>query len=191
MNSIAEYATNFVVILTIFALSSCGTVNSDPAEDLISLPTVTPASKPTFQKISTPKKIVNKNLIPSPSPSLSEISADTVTVNIYYIDSQCENLINKPVAVSADNSLEEAVAQILEWQDTRDFNFSYRLILDRHLHLATIDLRVSPNSKRQLTSLSTCEQIALFRSLEKTLTSNSLWNITEVRFTEMGEEIWL
>ena len=56
MNSIAEYATNFVVILTIFALSSCGTVNSDPAEDLISLPTVTPASKPTFQKISTPKK---------------------------------------------------------------------------------------------------------------------------------------
>ena len=187
MNSIAEYSINFVVILITLALSSCGTVTPETREDLISLPTVTPASKPTFEKISTAQKIVNKNL----TSSASEISAKTVTVNIYHIDSQCENLIPMPVAVSADNSLEEAVAQVLEWQDTRDFNVSYRLILDRNLHLATIDLRVSPNSQRQLASLSSCEQIALFSSLKKTLTSNSLWNITEVRFTEMGEEIWL
>ncbi len=188
MNSIFEYLTNFFVILITLALSSCGSVSPETKKTEILVPTVTPTEIGTFPNISTPQKIVNQNLSPSPSPPLP---TNTVTVNIYYIDSQCENLIPMPVAVPEDNSLEAAVAQILEWQDTRDLSFSYRVIVDRHWHLATIDLRVSPNSRRQLTSLSTCEQIALFSSLEKTLTSNSIWNIKEVRFTEMGEEIWL
>jgi hypothetical protein len=187
MNSIFEYLTNFFVILITVALSSCGSVSPETKKTEILAPTVTPTQIGTFPNISTPEKIVNQNFSPSPSP----LPTNTVTVNIYHIDSQCENLIPMPVAVPADDSLEAAVAQVLEWQDTRDFSFSYRVIVDRHWHLATIDLRVSPYSRRQLTSLSTCEQIALFSSLEKTLTSNPIWNIKEVRFTEMGEEIWL
>jgi hypothetical protein len=55
--------------------------------------------------------------------------------------------------------------------------------------VATIDLRIAPESKRQIVSLSSCEQFALFGSLRKTLTSNPQWNIKDVRFTERGQEV--
>lgn len=188
MNSIFEYLTNFVVISIILALSGCATATSETKKIEILLPTFSPTPKATFPNISTPKKVVNNSdasSLPIPLPTR------TVTVNIYQIDSECENFMAMPVAVPADDSLEATVAQILQWQDTKDFSFGFRVILDRDLHLATIDLRVSPNSRRLLTSLSSCEQIALFGSLKKTITSNNIWNIKEVRFTEMGERIWL
>lgn len=190
MNSIFEYLTNFVVILIFLALSSCGTVAPESKKIEILLPTAAPTSSATFPNISISKKVVNNSDRPSPPVSIPR-TTNTVTVNIYQIDSQCENFIPMPVAVPADDSLEATVGQILEWQDTRDLSFSFRVIVDRHSHLATVDLRVSPNSRRLLTSLSSCEQIALFGSLKKTLTSNAIWNIQEVRFTELGEEIWL
>jgi hypothetical protein len=55
--------------------------------------------------------------------------------------------------------------------------------------VATVDLRLSPQSKRNFVSLSSCEQFALFGSVRKTLTNNSQWKIKEVRFTEKGEAI--
>ncbi|MFM6472207.1 MAG: sporulation/spore germination protein, partial [Dolichospermum sp.] len=57
--------------------------------------------------------------------------------------------------------------------------------------VATVDIRVSPESKRQLFSLSSCEQFALFGSVRKTLMSNSEWKIKDVSFTERGEDITL
>jgi hypothetical protein len=50
---------------------------------------------------------------------------------------------------------------------------------------------LSPNSRRQFVSLSTCEQFALFGSLRKTLTDNSPLKIKGVRFTERGQDIVL
>ncbi|MCS6794155.1 MAG: hypothetical protein N3E45_01570 [Oscillatoriaceae bacterium SKW80] len=57
--------------------------------------------------------------------------------------------------------------------------------------VATVEMRLSPNSKRQFVSLSSCEQFGLFGSLRKTLTSNPAWKIKEVRFSEGGKEIEL
>ncbi|MDY6806819.1 MAG: hypothetical protein SXA11_23845 [Cyanobacteriota bacterium] len=188
MNSSFEYLTNFAVILIILALSSCGAATPDTKKIEILLPTFSPTSTATFPNTSTPEKVVNESdasSLPIPLPTR------TVTVNIYQIDTQCENFMAMPVAVPADDSLEATVGQILEWQDTKDFSVGFRVVVDRDLHLATIDLRVSPNSRRLLTSLSSCEQIALFGSLKKTITSNNIWNIKEVRFTELGEQIWL
>ncbi len=92
------------------------------------MPAVTPTQIGTFPQISPPQKVVNQN----PPPS-SPLPTNTVKVNIYHIDSQCENLIPMPVAVPADDSLEASVAQILEWQDTRDLSLSYRVIVDGNL----------------------------------------------------------
>ncbi|MBD2021984.1 hypothetical protein H6F43_17535, partial [Leptolyngbya sp. FACHB-36] len=57
--------------------------------------------------------------------------------------------------------------------------------------VATVDLRLPANAKRRFVSLSTCEQLALFGSIRKTLTSNRQWKIKSVRFTEKGQPIVL
>jgi hypothetical protein len=65
----------------------------------------------------------------------------------------------------------------------------YRVQLNENTGVATVDLRLDPESERQFVSLSSCEKFSLFGSLEKTLTSNPEWQINRVRFTERGEEI--
>ena len=114
-----------------------------------------------------------------------------MTAKIYEVDSQCQALISENVTLPVEHSLEAAVAKVLEQQYTTDFDLSYRVILDRHKSLAIIDLRIPPNSKRQLASLSNCEQLALFGGLRQTLMGNRGWQIKQVRFTEEGKEIWL
>jgi hypothetical protein len=54
---------------------------------------------------------------------------------------------------------------------------------------ATVDLMRSPDSKRQFESLSTCEQLSLFGSIEETLTKNPEFQVKSVKFTENGQEI--
>ncbi|MEM7557243.1 MAG: sporulation/spore germination protein [Cyanobacteria bacterium P01_A01_bin.84] len=118
----------------------------------------------------------------------TDVIGKTLGVTMYTSDPQCQKLVPKKVQVSAKNPAQNIVGQIIEQQDGGDFNLSgYRVNVKGNI--ATVDLRVSPNSKRQITSLSSCEQFALFGGLKKTLTSNSQLNIKEVRFTEKGEEI--
>jgi Sporulation and spore germination len=94
------------------------------------------------------------------------------------------------VSVPSEEPLKGAVGKIIQERDNADFSLSgYRVTVKNGV--ATVDLRVSPESKRQLTSLSSCEQFALFGSLKKTLTSNPKWNVKDVRFTEKGEELAL
>jgi hypothetical protein len=100
-------------------------------------------------------------------------------------------LIPQKVRVNKEHPIESAVTKVLETQHNSDFDVNYRVILDRTAKLATIDLRIPANSKRQLVSLSSCEQLALFGSLRQTLTSNQGWEIQKVRFTKEGKEIWL
>jgi hypothetical protein len=103
---------------------------------------------------------------------------------------QCQELVPQKVTVPAKEPVTNAVGRIIEEQDSADFSVSgYRVRVKDGI--ATVDLRLSPQSKRQFASLSSCEQFALFGSLRKTLTSNSQWNIKEVRFTNKGEEIVL
>lgn len=126
----------------------------------------------------------------SPTDTTKAISGKTVNVTLYTSDVQCQELVPQKATVSATEPLTSAVGKIIEAQDTADFSLSgYRVRVNNGI--ATIDLRLSPQSKRQFTSLSGCEQFALFSSIRKTLTSNSQWQIKEVRFTDKGQEIVL
>ena len=122
--------------------------------------------------------------------SKSVDSQNTTTVTIYRADSQCANLIPQTVTVPKDRLLVSAVGQAIAPTSTADFELTgYRVNVDPQLQLATIDFRLSPNSRRRFISLSPCEQFALFASLRKTLTENPQWQIQDVRFTQRGEEL--
>ncbi|OUL21010.1 sporulation/spore germination protein [Nostoc sp. RF31YmG] len=150
-------------------------------------PQASPRETTPATKSSSPKKSPTA----SASATTSQVGAGkTTNVTLYTSDAQCQQLIAQKVPVSADEPVNGAVSKILEQRDSGDFNLSsYRVNVKNGV--ATVDLRVAPNSKRQLASLSSCEQFALFGSLRKTLTSNSQWKIKDVRFTERGQEIVL
>lgn len=138
-------------------------------------------AKPTSQPFSPP---------PSPDSSSQSFSNTdkTIQVTLYTSDAQCQDYISQVVRLSADQIIDQSVGKILEQQTSADFSIvSYRLDISNGI--ATIDLRVAPDSGRQIASLSSCEQFALFGSIRKTLTSKPEWNIKDVRFTEGGKEI--
>ncbi len=189
MNSIQQFLTTFAASTVIMSSYSCSTLpanrihspplngNSVPIEVSLKLKSAAASQKPS--PVSA-----------TPAIQLSD-TANTVTVTVYEPDSECKTLIGKQIVLSADNSLLAAVSKVLEQQHTSDFNFAYRVSVDRNTGKAIIDLRVSTNSKRTLTSLSTCEQLAIFGSLRQTLTANPVWKVKQVQFTSRGADIWL
>jgi len=117
-------------------------------------------------------------------------SAEKVSVTIYNLDDRCEQFVPEKVEVPATKSIEAAIGEVLDREDTADFSLAgYRVSVEGTV--ATVDLRLATSSKRKFTSLSSCEQRALFIALKETLTKNAEWNIQTVRFTERGEEIVL
>ncbi len=115
---------------------------------------------------------------------------NTVTVTIYKADSQCETLIAEKEVLPQHRLLVRVVGKVIEQATSTDFDIAgYRVNLDRQRQVATVDLRLNPNTRRQFVSLSFCEQFALFGSLRQTLTDNPNWHIEEVRFTQLGKEI--
>jgi hypothetical protein len=119
-------------------------------------------------------------------------SKDTVLVNIYQADRQCNDFVAESIALPHSNSLELAVAKVIEKTNLNEFNLAgYKVINNPQTGIATIDFQVASNSKRKFTSLSTCEQFNLFGSLRKTLIDYPGWQIKDVRFTEQGKEIIL
>lgn len=194
------------------AISSCGsnpTVNNleeTPSNEspVASSPFPTPSSDiqtPKAEITTTPSPAATTAPFGTQTPAKPSPSSDTpnqnkaansknVDVTVFTSDLQCQDYVPKKVSVSANKPVTDAVGEILAEKDTGDFNISnYRVNINNGV--ATVDLRLSPNSQRQLTSLSSCEQFALFGSLRKTLTSNPKWKIKDVRFTEAGEEIVL
>lgn len=128
-----------------------------------------------------------KSLLLQNAPT-SKSSNKSVNILLYTSDTQCQKLIPKRVAVPSVESVTSAVGKILKQHDSGDFSVSgYRVTVKNGT--AIVDLRISPHSQRQFTSLSNCEQFALFGSLRKTLTSNAQWKIKQVRFTELGKEM--
>jgi hypothetical protein len=90
----------------------------------------------------------------------------------------------------ATGTLEAVVGNVLTHSNTTDFPLAgYRVALDKGV--ATIDLRLPPNARRTFKSLSSCEQLSVFGSLEKTLMNNPSLKIQSVRFVSGTEEIIL
>lgn len=168
-------------------LSSC-----DPASDLNNLPSSTipaPSEDSEVETTSPPETVTPEESEPVAQQPLK---ANGKTVEIYIADSQCQNFIPTEVTVPENKPMEAAVGEIIEKNTNGDFEIAgYRVNVDSTTGVATVDMRLAPDSRRQFVSLSSCEQFALFGSLDKTLTENSEWNIKEVEFTEQGEEILL
>jgi predicted small secreted protein len=197
INTTKKYLLAFIVAAIATSLTSC---NSNPTarQDIIS-ETPTPTPTTTSNIILSPSPSQTPSMahlraksedVETPTPVATSPAATSKTTNVtlYTSDAQCQKLIPQKVPVSANEPVEGAVGKILEQRDSGDFNLSnYRINIKNGV--ATVDLRVGPNSKRQIASLSSCEQFALFGSVRKTLTSNAQWKIKDVRFTERGEEI--
>ncbi|MBN3923069.1 GerMN domain-containing protein [Nostoc sp. NMS4] len=201
MNTTKRYFLTLIFVTMVASLGSC---SSNPTASNINSVTPSPTTAPTNSVSSqTPSQIPSvaqlREKSPNqesskentPSSSTSKVATSkTTNVTLYTSDTQCQKLIPEKVSVPAEEPVKNVVSKILEKRDTSDFSLSgYRVNIKNGI--ATVDLRISPESKRQITSLSSCEQFALFGSLRKTLTSNAQWNIKEVRFTERGQDIVL
>ncbi|MBD2565916.1 GerMN domain-containing protein [Nostoc sp. UIC 10607] len=201
MNTTKRYFLPLIFVTMVVSLSSC---SSNPTTRNIDSETPSSTTTPTNSPLSqTPSQIPSvaqlrekppnqespkENTPSSLTPKVA--TSKTTNVTLYTSDTQCQELIPEKVSVPAEEPVTNVVSKILEKRDTSDFSLSgYRVNIKNGI--ATVDLRISPDSKRQIASLSSCEQFALFGSLRKTLTSNAQWNIKEVRFTERGEDIVL
>ncbi len=174
--------------LMMLSLASCASTHLQVESPLSpDTPSQLISSQPEEAAKSTPEKSGES------SPILKETTAptDTIPITIYRVDSECSTLIPEQVVVPVDQSLETAVAKTLEIQKAFEIPLGYRVEVDHYYQIAVIDLRVPTTSRRLLTSLSACEQFALFGSLRKTLTSNPDWQIQEVYFTNLGEDLIL
>ncbi|MEH1843654.1 MAG: sporulation/spore germination protein [Nostoc sp.] len=201
MNITKRYFLPFIFMTMVVSLSSC---SSNPTARNLDSETLSPTTTPTnsalsqtFSRIPSVAQLREKSPNQespkenTPSSSTSEAATSKTTkVTLYTSDTQCQELIPEKVSVPAEEPVKNVVGKIIEKRDTSDLSLSgYRVNVKNGI--ATVDLRISPNSKRQIASLSSCEQFALFGSLRKTLTNNAQWNIKEVRFTERGEDIVL
>ncbi|PAX51185.1 GerMN domain-containing protein [Brunnivagina elsteri] len=191
--SIAAFASNTPTVEVTPNITSSPTITSE-APEIKTTSSPSPSVGKLRDKINQaeakPTKIQTA-IAYSKIPSTTETPAGKTTdVTVYTSDAECQELVPQKTQVSSQEPVAGAVGKILEGRDNGDFSLSgYRVNVKNGI--ATVDLRLSPNSKRILTSLSSCEQFALFGSLRKTLTSNSQWNIKDVRFTEKGEEVAL
>jgi hypothetical protein len=179
-----RYLLSLLLVTSCTVISSCDTNNT--ADN------TTPETTPNSKINSSPQKQLQNSPTPiiKSSTNTKAISGKNTNVTLYISDDQCQKLIAKKADVSAQEPMNESIGKIFKEQNTADFSVSgYRLNVKNGV--AIVDLRVSPQSKRQLSSLSSCEQFALFSSVRKTLMSNSQWKIKDVRFTERGEDIAL
>ncbi|MEH2148430.1 sporulation/spore germination protein [Nostoc sp.] len=201
MNTIKRYFLPLIFVTMVVSLSSC---SSNPTASNIDIKTPSSTTIPTNSSLSqTPSQIPSVAQLREKSPNQESpkentpsssapkaVTSKTTNVTLFTSDAQCQELIPEKVSVPAEEPVTNVVSKILEKRDTSDFSLSgYRVNIKNGI--ATVDLRISPESKRQIASLSSCEQFALFGSLRKTLTSNAQWNIKEVRFTERGKDIVL
>jgi hypothetical protein len=197
MNRLKKYLTPLITGLIVVSLNSCASSPNNQPSDNANSPTTetgnTASTGLSARAASTPAQPQQE--IPVASQPLNAKGASPqgkgkVTLNIYQADNQCQTLVAEKVAVPATSVVDAAVGQVLKQADSGDFDLAgYRVQVNPKSRVATVDFRLSPNSRRQFVSLSSCEQFALFGSLRKTLTNNSRLKIKNVRFTERGQEI--
>ena len=130
----------------------------------------------------------------APSPKASAAIAtpqETVSARIYKLDAMCEVFESQSVSLPKQRTLEAAVGKVLAAQQSSDFDLSGYRVLRRANGEVVIDLRLTSDSRRQMASLSSCEQRALFGSLRETLLRNSQWGVKTIRFVHRGRAIVL
>lgn len=201
MNRIKKYFTPLIAGVMVISLSSCAspptsrktdnaglsaaeTINTSLATQLGATATI-PAQPQKEAPVATQPLNSTSNRTTSTDQSIK-----TIPISIYRADSQCQTLVSEKVAVPAASPVNAVVGTVLKEAASGDFDLAgYRVNVNANSRIATVDLRLSPDSRRNFASLSTCEQFALFGSLRKTLTDNSQLNIKDVRFTKQGQEI--
>lgn len=201
MNISKKYIISFIVVAIASSISGCSSSQASGNFDQTATATATTPSSSSLSQIPTQTQLTAKSSVEQPfstepftqdtASSTSESpTGKTINLTLYTSDTECQELIPNKVSVPAEKPATGIVSKIIEQQDTGDFSLSgYRVSVKNRI--ATVDLRIAPDSKRQLVSLSHCEQFALFGSLRKSLTSNAQLNIKNVRFTERGKKITL
>lgn len=171
------------------AANSKGIPHNPVEKSSVSSPPTPANHDSTASLIAQPDSSVIPEVNPASTPQPAD-AVETITLNIYRTDSQCETLIPEPVTVAAETPVTASVGTVVTQVSSGDLDLAgYRVNLNNGI--ATIDLRLSPDSQRQFVSLSMCEQLALFGSIRKTLLENPRLNIKDVRFTDKGQEIVL
>ncbi|MBD2088526.1 hypothetical protein H6F67_01405 [Microcoleus sp. FACHB-1515] len=163
---------------------------------LIGLSSCSIAPLPSSDQVSDAGAIESPTLpAASPTPSLRSSpaapAANTENVKIYRLDLQCQWFQSETVALPKDRSMEAAVGKVLADQQNGDFTISGYRVIRRPNGEVIIDFRLAADSKRQFTSLSSCEQTALFGSLRQTLLRNPQWGVKLIRFRNRGAAIVL
>ncbi len=117
-------------------------------------------------------------------------AGEMVTVSVYTIDDQCNDFVEQSVQVPSDQAMASAVGKAMSSVDYNAFKLAgYQVNINGRT--ATVDMQLAPGSQRQFVSLSSCEQRALFGSVEETLLNNSDWDVDAVKFTASGKELVL
>ena len=194
MNKFPRILTLLFVSFVMLSLTSCRSPELQAESSLSPEPTdpSTERQDPASTNLASQPPTSQPKKPAANSPALKEPTApaNTVPVTIYRVDSECSKLVPQQVTVSEDRPIEDAVAKTLEIQQF-ELPLGYRVEVDDYYQVAVIDFRVPATSRRTLESLSACEQFTLFESLRETLTTNSNWEIRDVYFTNLGEDLIL
>ncbi len=178
-----QYIALVVTSAIVVSLSSCATPVNHQSP--------TPTASAGNREASTPSPSTQTLNTVDTQATSTPSKKNTATVTIYHADNRCETLVPEKVTLPIANQVEAAVGKVLAQEDTADLRVAgYRISINSTTGVAIVDLRISPDSKLKLTSLSNCQQFALFGSLQKSLTSNPAWKIKDVRFTQQGKELF-
>ena len=187
-------ATGLALSLSLI-ISGCATSPETVVED--------PAAKPTpieAPKEEKPAAVDDSTQKAPPVSAQSDAQVDgdkqpdgdsqMVTVSVYTIDAQCDEFVQETVQVPGDKAISEAVGKAMGAVEYNAFKLEgYQVNVSGNT--AVVDMQLSPGSERQFVSLSSCEQRALFGSVEETLLNNSAWEVNAVKFTHGGKELVL
>ncbi|NJL20493.1 MAG: sporulation/spore germination protein [Leptolyngbyaceae cyanobacterium SM1_3_5] len=167
------------LVLLLIGLSSCSIAPLPPSDQVSDAGAIESATPPAA------------SLTPSPRSSPAADPTSTESVKIYRLDLQCQWFQSETVELPKDRSIDAAVGKVLANQQNGDFELSGYRVIRRPNGEVIIDFRLAANSKRQFTSLSSCEQQALFGSLRQTLLRNPQWDVKLIRFRHRGAAIVL
>ncbi len=156
-----------------------------------------PEPEATPEAVETPKQapadLADKQPVsaqPDGQADLDKQPSEMVTVSVYSIDNQCNDFVEESVQVPSDQAMSEAVGKAMNSVDYNAFKLAgYQVNVNGRT--ATVDMQLAPGSERQFVSLSSCEQRALFGSVEETLLNNDDWGVESVKFTQGGKDIVL
>ena len=160
--------------------------NASP--EIVEMPKQTPVPTAPVEPVKPPVNAQPNNAQPPKVPAGA--TDEMTTVSVYTMDDQCLDFVSKPVQVSSDSAVSEAVQKAMGDMDYNAFKLEgYEVSVSGST--AIVDMRLSPGSERQFVSLSSCEQQSLFGSIERTLLNNPDLNVNAVKFTDGGKEIVL